>query len=450
MATNQVNLMGMLVGSTITLFEHEVTSGFGWTDRDLVALDRMRRLHGMEILRPTIRAASRELQATQHVGVFRFRDRTIQILPKIYRAETHDEHLRVREATKNLLHLLEIAGDLPIREQGIAPLLRRDMDWFEILTRLFATHLREEWQRGATRGYQRFEDDLPTLKGKWRVADQICRPGRDHLLAVAYDEFTTDIPLNRVFRFVVERLWSITRNSDNRQILGELRQWLDEVTLLPTMPASAANPSLLSRLNRRLEPLLNLARVFLDDGTMQMATGDLSAFAFVFDMNRVFEGFLVNFIRRHRKEILPPELWYCDLLPQTRNASRCLARTEGKGVFWLKPDLAIKNGPNFPLLMDAKYKRLASNESDVDVVQGDFYQMFAYARRYDCPRVVMLYPQTTDMLNSLFCEFALENSNGTFVTVATVDIRVNLGQAEGRKQLIARLKELFQYKEIPS
>lgn len=438
----------MVVGKVITLFEHEITNGFGWTDADLVALDRIHRQQGIEILRPIIRNAKREFQATQHVGVFRFRDRTIQVLPKICRAETQNEALRVREATKNLLHLLEIAGDLSIREQGIAPLLRRDMDWFEILTRLFATHLREEWQRGATRGYQRIEDDLPTLKGKWRIADQIRRPLRDHLLAVAFDEFTADIPLNRVFRFVVERLWNITKNSETRQILGELRHWLDEVTLLPAMPASAASPSLLSRLNRRLEPLLNLARVFLDDATMQMATGDLSTFAFVFDMNRVFEGFLVNFIRRHRKEILPPDLWDCDLLPQTRSASRCLARTEGKPVYWLKPDLAVRYGQGFPLLIDAKYKRLASAGSGVDVGEDDFYQMFAYASRYECPRVVMLFPQTADMPTALLCDFALEPTNEKLVTAATVDIRVDLGQAEGRRQLIARLKEVFRGKEI--
>lgn len=440
----------MVVGKPITLFEHAFSSEFAWIEADLVALDRMRSQQGIEILRPTIQNAKRGIQATQHVGVFRIRNRTIQVLPKIYRAETQNEGLRVREATKNLLHLLEIAGDLPIREQGIAPLLRQDMDWFEILTRLFATHLREEWQRGVTRGYQRIEDDLPTLKGKWRIADQLKRPLRDHLLAVAFDEFTADIPLNRVFRFVVERLWNITRNSESRQILGELRQWLDEVTLLPAMSASAASPSLLSRLNRRLEPLLNLARVFLNDGTMQMATGDLSTFAFVFDMNRVFEGFLVNFIRRHRKEILPPDLWASDLLPQTRGSQRCLALTEGKPVFWLKPDLAVKSGQIFPLLMDAKYKRLASDVSGVDVGQGDFYQMFAYAHRYDCPRILMIYPQTADLPNAVFSDFVLKNANGKRVTVATVDIRVDLGKAEGRKQLIARLKELFQIKEIPS
>ena len=89
-----------------------------------------------------------------------------------------------------------------------------------------------------TRGYSAVEDDLPTLKGKWRIAEQLRRPLRDHLLAVAFDEFTADIPLNRVFRFVVERLGASPEDSENRQILGELRQWLDEVTLLPAMAAT--------------------------------------------------------------------------------------------------------------------------------------------------------------------------------------------------------------------
>jgi 5-methylcytosine-specific restriction enzyme subunit McrC len=130
------------------------------------------------------------------------------------------------------------------------------------------------------------------------VAEQFRPPARDHLFSVAYDEFTADIPLNRVFRFVVERLWGVTRNSENRQVLGELREWLDEVTLLPSLTARDACPELLDRLNRRLEPLLDLARLFLDSGIMQLTAGNLSAFAFVFDMNRVFEGFVVNFVRK--------------------------------------------------------------------------------------------------------------------------------------------------------
>lgn len=108
-------------------------------------------------------------------------------------------------------------------KQTLAPLLKRGNDWFEILKRLFASHLLEEWQRGAHRTHQMVEDELSVLKGKWRMTDQIRSPVRRHTFSVAYDQFTADNPLNRIFRFVVERLWYQTRDGGNRRSPGALR-----------------------------------------------------------------------------------------------------------------------------------------------------------------------------------------------------------------------------------
>lgn len=131
---------------TLTFFEHEPAE-FEWTDKDVAVLERLAQKTAAELLRADMRGGKKRLLATQHVGVFRFGNRTVQVLPKIYQAaETTNPSTRAKEA----------------------------------------------------------------------------------------------------------------------------------------------------RLNRRLEPLLNLARLFLDGGVMQLASRDLAAFAFVFDMNRVFEAFLVN------------------------------------------------------------------------------------------------------------------------------------------------------------
>lgn len=300
-----------------TLFEHEAKK-FNWKDRDCALIERMRNEIGSEILRPTVRGGIRVIQAAQHVGVIRLRNCTLQILPKIYQSSEANEKQQAKEATRNLLYMLEFAGQLPVREHALAPLLRFGDNWFELLTRLFASHLLEEWQRGAYRIYQTVEEDLPVLKGKWLIANQLKRPARRHIFSVAYDEFTADNHLNRIFRFVVERLWRLTRDSGNRQRLGELRQWMDEVELLPSVTVADANPSQLTRLNQRFAPLLNLARLFLDGGTLQMTEGDLSTFAFVFDMNQLFEMFIASFIRRYRSEILDDQLADCELLIQSR------------------------------------------------------------------------------------------------------------------------------------
>src|ERR1041384_6798875 len=220
------------MAAPLTLFEHEYKR-FDWTDRDCAKLEQLRLALGTEVLRATVRNGKKVIQAAQHVGDIRLSNRTIQILPKIYRTkESADEAARAREATHNLLYLLAHAGQLPVREQAIAPLLKRGRDWFEILTRLFASHLLEEWERGAYRTYHTVQDQLSVLKGKWLIGDQLKRPVNKHTFSVEYDEFSSDNKLNRIFRFVVERLWQLTRDGGNRQRLGELREVMDEVTLL--------------------------------------------------------------------------------------------------------------------------------------------------------------------------------------------------------------------------
>ncbi len=410
---------------TFTLFEHESKS-FDWTEREYAALERLNRAAGTDILRATFRHGRRELQAAQHVGVVRLGRRAVQVLPKIYRAGGATRGEQAREATRNLLQLLAYAGQLPIREQALAPLLRHGNDWFEILTRLFATHLLEEWQRGAYRHYQAVEEELPVLKGKWRVAESLRRPVRRHLFPVAYDEFTADNTLNRIFRFVVERLWRLTRDGGNRRLLGELRQWMEEVRLPAHVSAAETAPAMLTRLNARFEPLLNLARLFLEGGSLQLAARDFTTFAFVFDMNQLFEAFVIGFIRRHRDRALPEALRTCDLLPQSYGAPHHLARNEQRQpVFELHPDLAIRRGREFPLLLDAKYKRLDPADRKLGVSSADFYQMHAYAHRYGCPRVLLLYPQTAEMPKPAQGSFTLEDGSST-IEAATVDLRVEL------------------------
>ena len=416
----------------LTLFEHE-TAAFEWMERDLAALDRLNRAAGAEVLRFGVRGRDKTVRATEHVGVVRLGRHTIQVLPKIYPPDGDDEKSHARSATRNLLHLLAYAAGLTVREHDLAPLLRRDADWFEILTHLFARNLRAEWQRGAHRSYQVVEAELPLLKGKWRIGEQLRRPERKHLFAVAFDEFTADNPLNRVLRFVTERLWHLTRDPANRQILGELRQWMEDDVPLPRVVTSAQAAAItLTRRTARFAPLLSLARLFLDGGALQLAAGDETTFAFLFDMNALFESFIAGFLLRHRAAIMPD--WQGDILPQSRGETCHLARRDDKPLFRLKPDIVFRaSDGTFPLLLDTKYKRLKPSDRMLGIAPADFYQMFAYAHRFACPRVLLLYPQTGEMPAPLRAEFPLEGSD-KIIEVATVDLRV-----EGRQRLIKQL-----------
>ena len=191
-------------------------------------------------------------------------------------------------------------------------------------------------------------------------------------------------------------------------------------------------------------PLLTLARLFLDGGSLQLSGGDQDSFAFVFDMNRLFESFVFGFLRRHRAALLPLSLADCTLHNQTSGTGMHLAHREGRAIFHLKPDLALRAPDGtFPLLLDTKYKALAPAERGASGINpADMYQMHAYARRYACPNVLLLYPQTAGMTAPLRLRFELEG--GGIVQAATLDLRVELGKAEGIGRLIEELKDVLE------
>jgi 5-methylcytosine-specific restriction enzyme subunit McrC len=386
--------------------------------------------------------AQHELEASQYVGVVRLGKRTIQVLPKIHQTNS-DEEKKKEDATRALISMLSYAGNFDVRETDVAPLLLgKAAEWFEILTALFAVHLKREWQNGAHRTYQAASDVLPVLKGRWRIADQLRRPERKQVFEVTYDEFTADNQLNRVFRFVVEMLWKITRQFDSRRALGLLREWMDEVTLVDEVDPEEAAPALLTRLNQRYEPLLNLARLFLEMAVPSPRAGNVSTFAFVFDMNQLFESFISNFIRRHRSEILPSRFNACELLVQSAGAVRALAQQGDREVFHLKPDILFRSGHTFPLIIDTKYKMLGA-EAHSGVSQADFYQMYAYANRYCCDHTLLLFPQSVGMAKPVRERFSI---CGTQVVVwaATVDLTIGSDTRASRDRIKKELRELLE------
>jgi 5-methylcytosine-specific restriction endonuclease McrBC regulatory subunit McrC len=150
-------------------FEHALLTAFTPHARHLRLLDRLNSLHRAELLRPVIADARPALKATQFVGLLRLAGQSIQILPKMHRSDLPPKDA-ARHASRNLLLLLSYAAGL-LRQLTLGP----------------------------HRAYQAFDEDLPVLKGKWRLADQLRRPDRAHLFAVTHDLLTADNPLKASF-----------------------------------------------------------------------------------------------------------------------------------------------------------------------------------------------------------------------------------------------------------
>jgi 5-methylcytosine-specific restriction enzyme subunit McrC len=417
--------------SPITRFEYDFIP-IEVTDRQLRSLDRLTQQVGQPVfIRGFNHKNQAGLKATQFVGVFQLDDLTIQVLPKIYRTNGDKA-----EAAANLLFLLKYAADIPL-PTDLTILQNQRSDFLEVLIGLFATHLRSQWQQGAFRTYRSVEDVLPVLKGQWRLTAQLRRPAQPHQFAVTYDEFTADNSLNRIFRYVVERMWYLTRDSQNRRILGDLKLWMEEVTLLPSVTLVETLALPITRLNQRFEPLLNLARLFLDQRSIQPSTGDCRTYGFTFDMNRLFEQFVTNLLKRRRGD-WPEHLQDCEIRSQV--SGRYLAqRSDGSNVFQLKPDLAFVADGDYRLIIDTKYKRLNQADRKLGVSQADMYQMCAYAQRFQCDRILLLYPQTSEISVPIREFFRIPGSE-VEIQVATLNLQRDLKARSQQEELFTELQ----------
>jgi 5-methylcytosine-specific restriction enzyme subunit McrC len=404
-------------------------------DRLLRSLSHLETQIGQPVFTPTFREGRTGLKARQLVGVFQLDNLTIQVLPKLYKIDGEDNPAEA--AAANLLFLLQYTADLP-KASGLANRQTHNFDFLEVLIRLFATNLRSQWQQGAFRNYQPVDALLPVIKGQWRLTEQLRHPARQHQFAVTYDEFTADNALNRVFRYVVERLWGISRNSQNRSVLGDLKIWMDEVTLLPSLSLAETLALPMTRMNQRFAPLLNLARLFLSQSSLNLAIGDCRTYGFTFDMNHLFEQFVANFLKRHQHDL--PSSW-ADCAVRSQVSGRYLAErsSDGSNVFQLKPDLALGADGAYRLIIDTKYKRLNGADRKLGVSQADMYQMCAYAQRFKCDRILLLYPQTSEILQPIRECFRVPGSE-VAIQVATLNLQRDLPQRSRQEQLFIELK----------
>jgi 5-methylcytosine-specific restriction enzyme subunit McrC len=438
--------------TTITLFEHQFRS-FTEMDMDsehplILGIEQLNQSQGKDL----VILQRKGIKATQFVGVIRTGQITLQILPKIDYSSEGDANAALfsaphnqatSSATSNLLFLLSYALDLAVYEKEIAGLSHQALDWSEFLTRLLASDLHRLMKRGLLQNYITREDRLPVMRGRWRIEQQLIRqPHVKHRFDVRFDEFSPDIFINQVFRLTVENLLFQTRDPGNRRMLTDVYDWLSPVRKLGFVSSSDLDRVIFTRLNEHYRPVFNLARMFLEHSTPLLSVGNTKTFAFVFDMNLLFERFVGGFLARQWQAIFPTQWEEIQTRFQANERSFYLAKrtSDEKSVFKLIPDILLENrwGQQTRLVVDTKYKHLNPEQRKLGVSEGDFYQMLAYLKGLECPRGLILYPQTASR-TKLYERFEVKHQDA-FISAATINLRQPLQDVD---VLIQEFRELF-------
>ena len=280
--------------------------------------------------------------------------------------------------------------------------LRRAADVVEAIAFAFAHHTRQAIHRGLLQGYRREEDALTTVRGRIRFGDQIGRRfGVPLPIEVAFDEFTEDIEENRLLKTAIHRLgYTFIRSPAARQEVRRLRPAFTTVGL-GAYRRGAPPEVRYSRLNEHYRPAVELARLIIEDSSLELFHGDVEGAAFLIDMNKVFERFLYVALREALG--LSQRQW---------RSQAHLDLDEGEHIK-MNPDLSWWEGSQPLFVGDAKYKKLEPQ----GFRHADIYQMLAYCTAADLPSGLLVYAAGEDEPNSYRIKHA-----GKTIEVASLDL----------------------------
>ncbi|MGO8063607.1 McrC family protein [Rhizobium johnstonii] len=337
--------------------------------------------------RPGLRHGRRTIQMTNSVGVIRAPSGfQIEVLPKIGKVANDG----ASSARALLLDMLSCLGEFRHIRKDRAQLQARRMPLFEVFVSQFLESVRAVLQKGLASGYNPFEENLGSLRGKLLFSENLkrnlVRPDR---FFAAFDEFTQNRPENRLIHRALASVADQTRSPANQRLALELRFALAEVPSSADIEHDFSGIARQRGMDHYEEPLA-WARLLLSGDSPITGIGSSAALTLLFPMEALFEAFVAKHLRRQLKG--GHQL-------QTQRSSRYLVHHGGRRMFRMRPDLVVTKSMSNVLLADTKWKLIdeeAASRAKYMLSQSDFYQMYAYGHSYldATGDVVLIYPAT--------------------------------------------------------
>lgn len=345
----------------LTLEEYETRWSLSLTEAEV------RELRGLAPkldVRPSL-ADGHDVTATSWIGNVRVGDLSLTIDPKV--------------PVDRVLFLLSYALDPDAWDSSKFDYGRADR-LLEAIAPGFLALMRRALEQGLRRGYRRRDEALQTVRGRVRFDEQLRRRhGRFPPAEVTYEEFTEDVPENRILLAAIERLGRLRPRSRNiRRGLRRLRSRFQGVSVVDY--AARELPEItFNRLNRHYRPAIRLARLILRDSMILREAGTIQSSSFLVDMNRVFENFAVVALRESLGAT-------ARAFPQG-SSGRPLWLDRDRKVA-LRPDLSWWQNGELVFVGDVKYKDL----DERGVRSEDLYQVLAYLEATGLRRGLLIYP----------------------------------------------------------
>jgi 5-methylcytosine-specific restriction enzyme subunit McrC len=367
----------------ITVYEHDrlTTDHASFKTRHLNALLKLNEYHNFDYFDPIPNG----VKFKQYVGIIQVDGLSIEILPKSDKDDSSADWKGL------LLQMLKACGHLKASSVGAANVKRQHLNLLEVYFELYLTEIESLIHRGLVKKYRKNTGNVKALKGKLEFAGNIrynlVHKERFYTTHQVYDR---DHLLHQTLAYALEILEQFSKGS---YLFDRCKRVL--LNFPETSPLKVTKKQIEGiDLNRKTAPYiqaLELARLIILNYSPDISTGREKMISLLFDMNRLWEEFILIQIRKE--------------LAGTSYSVKGQDSQTFIGSNYLKPDVVIQHDEDSKkvYIIDTKWKRPTNQSSSI----SDLRQMYTYNRFWNAKKAMLLYPGESK--NNSFKPFETED-----------------------------------------
>lgn len=365
------------------------------------------------------------------VGVIKYKNLHLEILPKLISADANNDG-KISEVErsiilKNLIYMLSYTKNLDIKTNDNAKLATEKNPFIEILIREFANSLFESLKRLTPKRYVREEENLNYLKGKIKFCENIRYNCTNQAkFYCEYDEFSENNLLNQLFLFVSTCLYNISNNSYNKKTLKFIINYYSDISFV-RFDKFKVRKIKLTRNQELFKKSFKLAKMFVEQTSVDLSKNKFENITLVWDMNKLFEEFIFELIKRKIPE--------CKAIAQK---PKRLLKRENVTRRDTRIDILIQNPQ---VIIDTKYKKFTNFD---DISSADIYQVTTYCLLHNYKRAILLYPQYDKNVPDIY-DYQLNCAENNYhIDFCTVNLKNNdLKDKEVQNSIIGKIKSII-------
>lgn len=344
------------------------------------------------------------LKAQNFVGTIQTRSGfTLEILPKTASGgEANSKQIFIK-----LLYLLyKLPDHRHIDRANLKSV--KNLDIFEIFIAMFLDEVGQIIKKGIKSDYVEQQKNLLFLKGKLILNRHIKQNAyRYERFFVAYDEYNQNCAENRLIKYTLKFLSRLSRDPQN---IRRIYQYMKHMNLVEFSGDVAKDLSSI-RSNRGMADYKNAliwSKVFLKGGSFIPFSGDTIAFAILYPMEKLFEGFVEWYLRKTAKgEVI------------TQHNKRHFVLKDSTAQTSVRPDFIVMDGDEITVVADAKWKL----NTDERFNQADFYQLYAYKSIFNPTKDLCIYYPKVDGFEQ---RIDFKYFDGAKIAVVPIDMEAEL------------------------